>query len=162
MTGDRTADLAAIKDFIEDWKAIGRVPYAKKNIDQDFNKVLDGLFKQLDIDKKEAELIKYENRMSIMVDDEGAIERERFFIRKKIDEVKAEINQLENNLGFFQHVADDNPMVAEVHKNIARHKEEFNMWKSKLRKLKTAITESQKVDEEEIPAVEETEDTSDS
>ena len=162
MTGDRTADLAAIKDFIEDWKAIGRVPYAKKNIDQDFNKVLDGLFKQLDIDKKEAELIKYENRMSIMVDDEAAIERERFFIRKKIDEVKAEINQLENNLGFFQHVADDNPMVAEVHKNIARHKEDLNMWKSKLRKLRMAITESQKVEEEETTTTEETEDTSDS
>lgn len=162
MTGDRTADLAAIKDFIEDWKAIGRVPYAKKNIDQDFNKVLDGLFKQLDIDKKEAELIKYENRMSIMVDDEAAIERERFFIRKKIDEVKAEINQLENNLGFFQHVADDNPMVAEVHKNIARHKEDLNMWKSKLRKLRMAITESQKVEEEENTTTEETEDTSDS
>jgi hypothetical protein len=162
MTGDRTADLAAIKDFIEDWKAIGRVPYAKKNIDQDFNKVLDGLFKQLDIDKKEAELIKYENRMSIMVDDEAAIERERFFIRKKIDEVKAEINQLENNLGFFQHVADDNPMVAEVHKNIARHKEDLNMWKSKLRKLRMAITESQKVEEEETATTEETEDTSDS
>ncbi|WP_339848537.1 DUF349 domain-containing protein [uncultured Dokdonia sp.] len=162
MTGDRTADLAAIKDFIEDWKAIGRVPYAKKNIDQDFNKVLDGLFKQLDIDKKEAELIKYENRMSIMVDDEAAIERERFFIRKKIDEVKAEINQLENNLGFFQHVADDNPMVAEVHKNIARHKEDLNMWKSKLRKLRMAITESQKVEEEETATTEDTEDTSDS
>ena len=162
MTGDRTANLAAIKDFIEDWKAIGRVPYAKKNIDQDFNKVLDGLFKQLDIDKKEAELIKYENRMSIMVDDEAAIERERFFIRKKIDEVKAEINQLENNLGFFQHVADDNPMVAEVHKNIARHKEDLNMWKSKLRKLRMAITESQKVEEEETTETEEAEDTSDS
>ncbi|WP_405227517.1 DUF349 domain-containing protein [Dokdonia sp. Asnod1-B02] len=162
MTGDRTADLAAIKAFIEDWKAIGRVPYAKKNIDQDFNKVLDGLFKQLDIDKKEAELIKYENRMSIMVDDEAAIERERFFIRKKIDEVKAEINQLENNLGFFQHVADDNPMVAEVHKNIARHKEDLNMWKSKLRKLRMAITESQKVEEEETATTEDTEDTSDS
>jgi len=163
MTGDRTVDLAAIKDFIEDWKAIGRVPYAKKHIDQDFNKVLDGLFKQLDIDKKEAELIKYENRMSIMVDgdDDRAIERERFFIRKKIDEVKAEINQLENNLGFFQHVPDDNPMVAEVHKNIARHKEDLNLWKSKLRKLKTAITESQKAAEDDTPAAEETENTED-
>lgn len=157
MTGDRNADLTAIKAFIEDWKAVGRVPYAKKNIDQDFNKVLDGLFKQLDIDKKEAELIKYENRMSIMVDsdDDRAIERERFFIRKKIDEVKAEINQLENNLGFFQHVADDNPMVAEVHKNIARHKEDLNLWKSKLQKLRMAITQNQKAEEEATAVVEE-------
>ena len=145
LSGDRTKDLEVIKGHIEQWKGIGRVPYSKKGIDQDFNKVLDGLFKQLDIDKKEAELIKYENRMSSMVDgaDDRAIEKERFFIRKKIDETKAEIMQLENNLGFFQHVPDDNPMVVEVHKNIARHKEDLNLWTSKLRKLKTAVTKSQ-------------------
>lgn len=69
-------------------------------------------------------------------DNERAIEKERFFIRKKIDEVKSEINQLENNLGFFQHVADDNPMVMEVHKNINRHKDDLALWKSKLKKIK--------------------------
>lgn len=149
LTGERNTDLAVIKENIASWKAIGRVPYAKKSIDQDFNKVLDGLFKTLDIDRKEAELIKYENRMQSVVDgsDERAIEKERFFIRKKIDETKAEINQLENNLGFFQHVADDNPMVVEVHKNIARHKEDLNLWTSKLRKLKTILTENRKAEE---------------
>ncbi len=152
LSGERSADLAVIKDQIAAWKSIGRVPYKKKNIDQDFNKVLDGLFKQLDIDKKEAELIKYENRMQSIVnaDDERAIQNERFFIRKKMDEVKAEINQLENNLGFFQHVPDDNPMVVEVHKNIARHKEEFQLWKNKLITLKTL---KNKV-EEESPSAE--------
>ncbi|WP_298348794.1 DUF349 domain-containing protein [uncultured Dokdonia sp.] len=154
MTGERTADLATIKEFIDQWKGIGRVPYSKKNIDQDFNKVLDGLFKQLDIDKKEAELIKYENRVQIMAGgaDDRAIEKERFFIRKKIDETKAEINQLENNLGFFQHVADDNPMVVEVHKNIARHKEDLNVWTSKLRKIKTLVAQNQKAEEEAAAA----------
>lgn len=156
MTGERTADLATIKEFIDQWKGIGRVPYSKKNIDQDFNKVLDGLFKQLDIDKKEAELIKYENRVQIMAGgaDDRAIEKERFFIRKKIDETKAEINQLENNLGFFQHVADDNPMVVEVHKNISRHKEELNVWTSKLRKIKTLVAQNQKAEEEAAAAQE--------
>ena len=163
LSGERTEDLATIKEFIAEWKTIGRVPYAKKNIDQDFNKVLDGFFKKLDIDRKEAELIKYENRMQSVVDgsDERAIEKESFFIRKKIDETKAEINQLENNLGFFQHVADDNPMVVEVHKNIARHKEDLNLWTSKLRKLKTILTENRKAEEAaESAEQEESEDNS--
>tara|TARA_A100000171_G_scaffold52998_1_gene75252 strand:+ start:26386 stop:28551 length:2166 start_codon:yes stop_codon:yes gene_type:complete len=144
LTGDHKADLTAIKSSIKEWKEIGRVPYKKKNIEQDFNKVLDGLFKKLDLGKNEAELIKYDNKVSSMVsrDDSRKLQNEHFFISKKIDEVKAEINQLENNLGFFQHVPDDNPMVAEVHKNIARQKEQLEVWKKKLIKIKSARSDS--------------------
>ncbi|RDK85512.1 DUF349 domain-containing protein [Marinirhabdus gelatinilytica] len=140
LTGNHTEDLTTIKESIKKWKTLGRVPYKKKNIEQDFNKVLDGLFKKLDLGKKEAELIKYENKLSSLVsmDDERKLQNEQYYISKKIDEAKAEINQLENNLGFFQHVPDDNPMVAEVHKNIARHKEQLEIWKNKLKKIKAA------------------------
>lgn len=136
--GEHNENLEVIKAHISTWKAIGRVPYSKKKIDEHFNKALDGLFQQLDIDKKEAEMIKYDNRMSSMaeVDDQRGLEKERFFITKKVQEIKAEINQLENNLGFFQHVPDDNPMVKEVHKNIAKHKDDLELWQSKLRKVR--------------------------
>lgn len=138
LEGDHNANLELIKTHIKEWKAIGRVPYAKKKIDDHFNKALDQLFSKLNIDKKEAELIKYDNRMSTLADanDQRALEKERFFIQKKVQEIKSEINQLENNLGFFQHVDDDNPMVKEVHKNIAKHKEELELWQAKYRKIK--------------------------
>ena len=138
-SGEAEADLKSIKETIKLWKEIGRVPYSKKNIEQDFNKVLDGLFKKLDLSRKESELIKYDNRVAAMADrdDDHQINKERYFITKKIDEVKSEIFQLENNLGFFQHVADDNPMVKEVHQNIANHKKTLEIWKAKLKKLKT-------------------------
>jgi hypothetical protein len=144
ITGDRKTDLATIKSSIKEWKEIGRVPYKKKNIEQDFNKVLDRLFKKMDLGKNEAELIKYENKVSSMIsqDDIRKLQNEQFFLSKKIDEIKAEINQLENNLGFFQHVPDDNPMVAKVHKNIAGHKEQLEVWKKKLIKIKSARSDS--------------------
>lgn len=140
VTGDSKTDLKTIKSSIKEWKEIGRVPYKKKNIEQDFNKVLDGLFNKLDLSKNEAELIKYDNKVSSMVsqEDDRKLQNEHFFLSKKVEEVKAEINQLENNLGFFQHVPDDNPMVAEVHKNIARQKEQLEVWKKKLVKIKSA------------------------
>lgn len=150
LEGNKTKDLAKIKEHIAAWKAIGRVPFKKKDIDQDFNKVLDKLFSQLDIDKKESELIKYENRMQSMAgqDDERALENERFFIKKKIDEAKAEIMQLENNLGFFQHVPDDNPMVVEVHKNIKRHKDALDLWKGKLKNVTITLRAALEPDSE--------------
>ena len=61
------------------------------------------------------------------------------FIRKKIDEIKSEINQLENNLQFFSNVDDDNPLVKEVHKNISKHKEALKVWELKYSKIKKLI-----------------------
>mgnify|MGYP003631474161 CR=1 FL=1 len=139
LEGTPDENLKAIKAIIKEWKDTGRVPHSKKSIEQDFNKVLDGLFKSLDLSRKDAELIKYDNRVASLADQDGnhALNKERFFITKKIEESRAEINQLENNLGFFQHVADDNPLVKEVHKNIAEHKKTLEIWKAKLKKLKT-------------------------
>ena len=138
LSGEKDDDIALIKEKISEWKGIGRVPFKKKSIEQQFNKALDALFGKLDLNKKETEMIKFENKLNTMVsqEDERKLKNEHFFISKKIDETKHEINQLENNLGFFQHVDDSNPLVQEVHKNIARHKEQLEVWKAKLKRIK--------------------------
>ena len=58
------------------------------------------------------------------------------FVKRKADEVKSEINQLENNLGFFANAKPDNPMVKEVYKNIDQQKQNLEIWKQKLQQLK--------------------------
>ncbi|WP_034259503.1 DUF349 domain-containing protein [Aequorivita capsosiphonis] len=138
LSGDHKADIKSIKENITAWKNIGRVPYNKRNIEQKFNKILDGLFSKLDLGKKETELIKFDNKLNTLVnrEDDRKLKNEHFFISKKIDETRDEIRQLENNLGFFRHVDDDNPMVVEVNKNIDRHKEQLEVWKAKLSKIK--------------------------
>ncbi|MEH6764574.1 MAG: DUF349 domain-containing protein [Aequorivita antarctica] len=140
LSGDHKTDVKTIKEHITAWKEIGRVPYNKRNIEQKFNKMLDGLFSKLDLGKKETELIKFDNKLNTLVnrEDDRKLQNEHFFISKKIDETRDEIRQLENNLGFFRHVPDDNPMVKEVHKNIEKHKEQLEVWKAKLSKIKQA------------------------
>ncbi|WP_203292744.1 DUF349 domain-containing protein [Luteirhabdus pelagi] len=139
LSGDHDKDLALLKEKISEWKKMGRVPYKKRDIEKTFNKKLDELFSKLDVGKKEAELIKFDNKLNTLAnrEDERKLKNEHFFISKKIEETKGEIRQLENNLGFFQHVDDDNPLVKEVHKNIARHKEQLEVWKAKLKKIKS-------------------------
>lgn len=138
LSGDHKADVKSIKENITAWKEIGRVPYNKRQIEQKFNKTLDGIFSKLDLGKKETELIKFDNKLNTLVnrEDERKLQNEHFFISKKIDETKDEIRQLENNLGFFHHVDENNPLVREVHKNIERHKEQLEVWKAKLTKIK--------------------------
>jgi hypothetical protein len=69
-------------------------------------------------------------------EDDRALEKEQYFIRKKIDEVQQEIFQLENNIQFISSSSKgENPFIKEVQKSIERHKEDLNMWKEKQSKL---------------------------
>ncbi len=138
LSDDLQANLALIKEQIATWKTIGRVPYNKRFIDGKFNKVIDGLYNKLDISKSESDLLKYDNKLAVLAnsEDNRSLDNEHNFIRKKIDEIKGEINQLENNLQFFSNVAADNPLVKDVHKNIENHKNTLTTWKEKLKKVK--------------------------
>ena len=162
LSGSQQEDLALIMAKVSEWKNIGRVPYKSKGIDQKFNEAVDVLFGKLDMDKKEMEMIKYENRINTILsqDDTRALRNEEFFLTKKVEETRNEMLQLQNNLEFFKHVADDNPLVKDVHKNIARHKEDHQLWKSKLTKLrklckpKPAPVETTEEPSEEEPTTE--------
>lgn len=138
ITGNRETDLPIIKQYISEWKNIGRVPSNQRNIEQKFNKVLDGLFAKLDLGKKEKELIKFDNKLNALVNqnDERQLQNEHFYLSKRIDEIRDEIRQLENNLGFFHNVDKNNTLVKEVYKNIDKHKDELEVLKAKLSKIK--------------------------
>jgi hypothetical protein len=138
LTGEHKTDLDAIKAHIEAWKAIGRVPFNRRHIEGKFNKVLDALFEKLSLSKKDTEMMKFDAKLEQMVENEDgrALEKEQYFIRKKIDEVQNEIFQLENNIQFITSAKKDNPFLKEVQKNIERHKDELKLWKEKLSKLR--------------------------
>lgn len=137
---DKEAGIAEIKDYINKWKDLGRVPNDKRYIEGKFQKTVDELLSNLKMDKNEVEMIKFENKLDTIndpdSDDNRNLDNERSFIRKRIDEVKSQINQLENNLQFFTNVDDDNPLVKEVHTNIKKHREDLDLWKAKLQKIK--------------------------
>ncbi|WP_432670234.1 DUF349 domain-containing protein [Flavobacterium sp. SM2513] len=141
LIGQHKEDLETIKTHIEAWKMVGRVPRNKRHIDGKFNKVLDGLFEQLNGSKKESEMVRFSNRVEQLAgeDDGRRLENEKIFIIRKIDEIKNEIFQLENNIQFFssaKNAKKENPIVVEVRKNIERHKESMNLWKEKLQQLR--------------------------
>ncbi|WP_372753327.1 DUF349 domain-containing protein [Mariniflexile sp.] len=137
-SGDKNKDVETVKEFINKWKEFGRVPNDKRYIEGKFNKAIEEFLSGIKMDKNEVEMIKFENKLEAIStsDDNKDLDYERNFIRKKIDEVKAQINQLENNLQFFTNVEDDNPLVKDVHKNIKTHKDELKLWKEKLSKIK--------------------------
>ncbi|WP_353076808.1 DUF349 domain-containing protein [Flavobacterium sp.] len=139
LVGEHKTDLDAIKAHIAAWKEFGKVPQNRRHIEGKFNKILDALFEKLSLSKKDSEMMKFSNRLEQLSEgnDQRAIANEQIFIRRKIDELNHEINQLENNIGFFNNAKGNNPFIKEVQKNIEKHKEELQTWKDKLKKLNT-------------------------
>jgi len=138
LTEDPKADIKTLQDKISEWKEIGYVPQNKRYIDGKFYKAIDDAFDKVKMDKSKVEMIKFESKLENLADsdDTRLLDNEQNFIRKRIDDIKSEINQLENNLQFFSNVKSDNPLVKEVHKNIANHKKDLDTWKTKLTKVR--------------------------
>jgi hypothetical protein len=144
LTGVHKTDLDAIKAHIEAWKSFGKVPFPRRHIEGKFNKILDALFEKLSLSKKEGDMMRFTNRMDQLSDsnDTRKLEGEKIFLSRKIEEVQAEIFQLENNIQFFTNTKNakkENSIVLEVRKNIEKHKEEMAVLRDKLKKLREIV-----------------------
>ena len=146
LIGEHKADLDAIKLHIENWKSFGKVPFTRRHIEGKFNKILDALFEKLSLSKKETEMVRFSNRVGNLSDsnDTRKLENEKIFLMRKIEEVQNEIFQLENNIQFFANTRNakkENSIVLEVRKNIAIHKESLDVWKEKLKQIRSIKVE---------------------
>lgn len=151
LSGKRDNDIKAIQKMLEEWKVIGHVPFKQKNINQKFHKIIDALFNKLNVSHQESELLKYGNKIQKLKEEdnqEQAIYKERSFIKKKIEESKNEIRQLENNLQFFSDDSENNPLVQDVINRVEKHKEALDSWKTKLKKLNILRNNLEKDSEE--------------
>ena len=141
LIGEHKTDLDAIKLHIETWKTFGRVPAARRHIEGKFNKILDVLFEKLSLSKKEGDMMRFSNRMGQLSEsnDTRKLENEKIFLTRKIEEIKNEILQLENNIQFFANTRNakkENSIVLEVRKNIEKNKEEMQVLKEKLKQVR--------------------------
>lgn len=142
LIGEHKTDLDAIKLHIETWKNFGKVPSTRRHIEGKFNKILDVLFEKLSLSKKEGEMMRFSNKIDQLSEsnDTRKLENEKIFLMRKIEEIKGEINQLENNIQFFANTKNakkENSIVLEVRKNITKHKDEMELLKEKLKQVKS-------------------------
>ena len=143
-----------LKTIIKEWRAIGMVPRATKQIEQDFNKLIDSKFSELDLNRAEAEKIKFENKLEQLANEGlGELRREQDFLRRKIDEGVKELNQLENNINFFSSSSNSkSPLIKEVEKKIEQQKSNVQALKDKVsligKKIKSTLEPKEEKPEE--------------
>lgn len=130
----KTTTKEAVLEAIKTWKELGRLPRNVRHLEGKFNKQIDKLLEGLSLDKKEVSMLKFTTVVDgyLAAEDYRKLDSEQLFVRKKIDEVVREIQQLENNLGFFSNAKADNPLVVNVKNQINDFKEDLLLWKEKL------------------------------
>ncbi len=135
-TGEKDFELSLehIKTFIKEWKTLGYVPSSMRHIEAKFNKFLEKLLGGLKLDKNELTMLKFK----IMIDgykaenNDRKIDSEQIFLRKKIDEITKEMQQLDNNMNFFANTSDDNPLLKKVKSDISKYQADLVLLKEKL------------------------------
>ena len=132
------ATLDEINECIKKWKAYGETPKSVRHLESKFYKRIDALLEGLSLTKDEITMLKYKNLVAGLMAEgnEHKLNSEQLFVRKKIDGIHKEIQQLENNLSFFSNAKDDNPLLVNVRTNINAFKEELVIWKQKLDYIK--------------------------
>lgn len=128
----------SVLEAIDAWRDLGSLPRNARHLEGKFNKQIDKMLESLSMDKNEVSMLKFTNVVDGFVADNDVrkLDSEQMFVRKKIDEVVREIQQLENNLGFFSNAKDDNPLVVNVKNKVSEFKEDLAIWKQKLSYLK--------------------------
>ncbi len=128
----------SVLDAIKTWQELGQLPRNVRHLEGKFNKQIDRLLEGLSLDKKEVAMLKFTHVIDglFVNEDFRKLDSEQLFIRKKMDEVVKEMQQLENNLGFFSNAKDDNPLVLNVKNRVNEFKEDLKIWKEKLSYLR--------------------------
>jgi hypothetical protein len=156
MSGDYQTDLANIKTHIENWKNLGKVPFSRRHIEGKFNKVLDGLFAKLSESRKEANMLRFQNKFENLDSNEAdrKMRNEKTFLTRKIEEVKQEISQLENNMLFFSKSNQESPLLKEVHKNLEKQKSDLADLEERLKQLNILANKKDNNEKSSVESIE--------
>ena len=136
---DKKQTLADLKQFAEEFSALGQVPFKQKDIIfKAYKTALDKQYNALGLKGEEKENVLFQAKLSQISGSAHAselFEREKQAIRTEMNKVKQDMIQLENNLGFFANSKGANVLKAEVEKKIDAEREKIEALKAKLKSI---------------------------
>ncbi|MEY4287007.1 MAG: hypothetical protein RL511_1093 [Bacteroidota bacterium] len=137
LPADKQAALAELRDFQQQFNAIGPVGIKEKqNTYTAFKIRMDELYKDLKLEGQEKERVFFQAKLEGLLaspDKQRLLQAERQEIRKQIDFLQKDIFTLENNLGFFARSKGADQLRLEVEKKVAAAQEKIQGLKAKLK-----------------------------
>ncbi len=154
FTEDREANLEAIKVYQREWTELGHVPRKDKDqINADYRAAVNKRFGELNVNFQEQKNARFKSRLTNILgnpDADKILDKEKRFLRTKLDQLKQDIALWENNLGFFSNSKNADLLIGEFKKKIEAAKREVKDLEYKIK-----MTNAPKVEVKEDAATEE-------
>ena len=150
-------DVPVLQEFAKRWRNIGFVPYKEKDrLYKKYNEALDVKYGELRISGNKRKEMSFQNRIENLQSNQGnrGLSREENNIRRKMDQLREDINQYENNLGFFSSGNKENPMQKMVEEKIRGLKNEMQDLRNQLKMLQEAAFAEEEAEEEVVETTE--------
>ena len=135
-----TPDNAAetIKQLIEEYNAIGHVPFNEKDkVYAQFHDTVDKLYKELNISVASQKLDDFKSNLKNLAK-KGAdvVDNERGRLMRRYEALKSEIQTYENNLGFLTAKSKKgNSLVDEMNRKVERLKDDMELVRQKIKAI---------------------------
>ena len=135
-TPDNAAE--AIKQLIEEYNAIGHVPFNEKDkVYAHFHDTVDKLYKELNISVASQKLDDFKSNLKNLAK-KGAdvVDNERGKLMRRYEALKSEIQTYENNLGFLTAKSKKgNSLVDEMNRKVTRLKDDMELVRQKIKAI---------------------------
>ncbi len=136
---DKKEALALLRDFAAAFNAIGFVPMKEKdNVFQAYREALNGHYEKLKLEGAEQDRMMFQAKMDTMKaspNADKAMAREKADLNEKMNQLKSDILQYENNLGFFAKSKGADALRKEVENKIAAAHRKIEDIKNKIKLL---------------------------
>lgn len=139
---DKREALTLLKQYSTEFNEIGKVPMKHKDsIFNAYRSALNSHYEKLKLEGEEQEKMMFQARLDTLKSSpnaEKALSRERADLVDKLNRLKADILQYENNLGFFSKSKGADALRKEVEGKIAASNRKIDELKRKIAALKQA------------------------
>ncbi|MDY4705664.1 MAG: DUF349 domain-containing protein, partial [Prevotella sp.] len=125
-----------VMELIDEYNAVGHVPFKEKDkVYKEFHDILDRLNTELNISVARRKLDNFKSNLKNMAKQgEDAIDNERARLFRRYEQLKAEINTYENNLGFLNASSKKgNSLIDEMNRKVQKLKDDAKLLYDKIK-----------------------------
>lgn len=137
---DSTADnvQGTLQQLIDEYGKIGHVPFKEKDkLFKEYHKVVDALYKQLNISASKQRLDNFKSSIKSMAKQgEDMLDNERGRLMRRYEQLKSEITTYENNLGFLNASSKKgNSLIDEMNRKVNKLKDDLELIRQKIKAI---------------------------
>ena len=131
---ERKEVIGRIRELQNEWQNIGHVPFkVKDDVNGEYRAQLDRIYGAFDMRENRQRMRRFEGEVKKMEGDSGRLGRERDRLVRALENRRAELKTIENNLGFFNVKSSaGNSMLKEFERNIQKIKDDIAQIQEKI------------------------------